>query len=131
MTPAIPVLNRTNHTIYTRTPNNNPQSTEKLRSRFQQPLLLHACLLILHSGRAIAVASHVLQSVAHDGVVAGGVGIFGSGHARVARPTVLPERVVVAALCVVQEVVAGADWVADADDAFGRFAARGAATGRV
>ena len=100
----------------------------ELYSRFQQSLLLHARFLILHGGRAITVAGHVLESVTHDGVVAGGVGIFGSGHARVASPAVLPERVILATVRGVQGVVLGADCVADADDAFGGFAARGTAS---
>ena len=54
-------------------------------SRFGQALLLHARSRVLDGGRADPVASDVLQSFAHDGVVAQGVGLFGSGHVGVAK----------------------------------------------
>lgn len=75
------------------------------------------------------VGTGVLQGDAQDSLVAERLGLFSVGHVRVARPAVLPKRVIAAASCVVQVAVVRAARIADADDPFAGFAARSTAAG--
>ena len=65
-----------------------------------------------------SISTRILQGITHDGLGTERLGVFSSGHARVAGPAVHTKRVIVAASRVEQGIVAGAARVADAGDPF-------------